>query len=370
MADTENHEHPKSRVDKILAEFDGRKDFLLTVCEKTKTLIEEFLEDAQIRFQSVQGRVKNRDKLKKKYLDESKNYKQLDDIKDLAALRLITYYEDEVDAAAKVIQAEFDIDRENSVDKRETDPDKFGYYAINYVCKYPVRRTSQTEYKKFEGVWFEVQITSILRHAWSEIEHPWYDLKEAFPPEIKRRFARMSALLEIAESEFLALRKLQSDYTRSIAVQVEAEVPDLPVDAVSLRTFIGTDSTLAEIDKRIADSWGARLQQEVPDSLEPLSKAANAAGVVSLQQLRGSLKKYAGLIPEYAVRGFLDLGATRDKHLPVSRGIGICHLFQLLMNLQGTDATEKYLSAAVLTPIWTVDKQVAAAKELAAKYLK
>ena len=40
------------------------------------------------------------------------------------------------------------------------------------------------------------------------------------------------------------------------------------------------------------------------------------------------------------------------------------------MNLQGADATAKYLSAASLTPSWTVDKQVAAAKELAAKYLK
>jgi hypothetical protein len=220
-------------------------------------------------------------------------------------------------------------------------------------------------------VWFEVQITSILRHAWSEIEHPWYDLKEAFPPDIKRRFARMAALLEIAESEFLTLRKLQSDYTRSIAVQVEAKVPDLPVDAVSLRTFIETDSILAEIDRRIADSWGGRLQTEMPDSnLEPLSKAANAAGIVSLQQLRDSLKKYAGLIPEYSGRGHQEIGSTRPKDMPVSRGIGIFHLFQLIVNLQGADATAKYLSATGFRPIWAVDKQVAAANELAAKYLK
>ena len=133
----------------------------------------------------------------------------------------------------------------------------------------------------------------------------------------------MAALLEIAESEFLALRKLQSDYTRAIAVQVEAKVPDLPVDAVSLRTFIETDSTLAEIDKQIADSWGATLEAAVPDSNpEPLSKAANAAGVISLQQLRDSLKEYAGLIPEYAGRGHQQTGASRPKNWPVSRGTG------------------------------------------------
>jgi hypothetical protein len=112
-------------------------------------------------------------------------------------------------------------------------------------------------------VWFEVQITSILRDAWSEIEHPCYNLKEALPPDIKRRFARMAALLEIAESEFLALRKdLVSPLTQSL-----------------YGTSSQTDSTLAEFDKQIADSWGATLEAAVPDSnLEPLSKAANAAG--------------------------------------------------------------------------------------------
>jgi putative GTP pyrophosphokinase len=371
MTDPKNEGTPRVDVEQILTEFDGKKDSLQTCCERTKDLIAEFLQDGKIRYQSLQCRVKSRDKLKGKYLDTRKNYKQLDDITDLIALRIVTYYEDEVDRVAEVVKREFDVDPQRSVDKRETEPDKFGYYALNFVCKYPKRRTCQTEYKKFDGVWFEVQITSILRHAWSEIEHPWYDLKEAFPAHIKRRFARMAALLEIAESEFLALKNLQSDYKRAVAVQVEAQVPDIPVDSVSLRTFIETDSNLEKLDRALASKMRFELTNELADVVvESLSRAANAAGIKSLQQLRDSLRGYADAIPEYALRGDREAWPDRPPNLVVTRGTSIFYLLQMLANLQGIEATIEYLSAAGLTPVWKVESQVATAKQVVEEIIR
>jgi putative GTP pyrophosphokinase len=163
---------PKS-VDPVLSEFDNKKDLLTSFCGKTKSLIEECLDDAQIRYQSVQARVKSRKKLSEKYLDPQKNYSQLDDITDLAGLRVITYYEDEVDIVAKLISREFQIDFQNTVDRRDGNLDGFGYHAINYVCRYSAQRLTSVEYKKFAGICCEIQITSILRHAWAEIEHDW-----------------------------------------------------------------------------------------------------------------------------------------------------------------------------------------------------
>jgi putative GTP pyrophosphokinase len=257
MTDTEKPEDPRADVETVLAEFDRKKEVLATLCETTKGLIEKCLQGDGIRFQYVQARVKNRDKLRAKYLDPKKNYRQLDDITDQAGLRVITYYEDEVDLVARVIKREFEIDSKNSVDKREVDPEKFGYYALNYVCRYLDARTKHIEYKAFQGVPCEIQIMSILRHAWSEIEHPWYDLKDAFLDDIKRRFARMAALLEIAESEFLSLKKIQSDYVLAVGVQVETNVPDVPVDPVSLKTFIEQEPLVGEIDTVLASIIGS-----------------------------------------------------------------------------------------------------------------
>ena len=179
MTDSYNEEPPKADVESVLAEFDAKEKMLEAFCARTKSLIEASLQDAGIRYQSVQTRVKTKEKLREKYLDLSKNYRRLDDITDLAGLRVITYYEDEVDRVALVLKGEFDIDWENSVDKRDTEPETFTYNALNYVCRHLEKRTSDVEYKKFAGVRVEIQITSILRHAWSEIEHEWYDLKEA-----------------------------------------------------------------------------------------------------------------------------------------------------------------------------------------------
>ena len=174
----------KAEVEAVLAEFDAREDMLAAFCARTKGLIEASLQDAGIRCQSVQFRVKTKKKLREKYLDPAKNYKRLDDITDLAGLRIITYYEDEIDQVAEVIKREFDVDLQNSVDKRQVEPDRFGYSALNYICRHLSKRTSDVEYKRFAGNCCEIQITSVLRHAWSEIEHEWYDLKEAYPENV------------------------------------------------------------------------------------------------------------------------------------------------------------------------------------------
>ena len=91
MADSEKPVPPKAEVQDILDEFSRREDMLGAFCTKTKGLIEASLEDPKIRFQSVQARVKSKIKLKQKYSDPAKDYKSLDDITDLAGLRVITY---------------------------------------------------------------------------------------------------------------------------------------------------------------------------------------------------------------------------------------------------------------------------------------
>jgi len=345
MIQPKNPEAPKADVGSVLAEFDGRKEILTTICEKTKSLIEDCLRDASIRFQSVQSRVKGRDKLKTKYLNPQKEYKCLNDITDQAALRVITYYEDEVDRVVDVIKREFDVDKKNSVDKRETEPDKFGYYALNYVCRYLPGRTSHPEYRRFADIRFEIQITSILRHAWSEIEHPWYDLKGAFPDNIKRRFARMAALLEIAESEFLSLKKLQLDYNRAVDIQVETRVPDLPLDVALVRSFIEQEPLVEKIDTSIASRLGVDLfAGGLPDTtIESRLKAANLAGLTRLEDIRDSLAKYETATLQYVER----CQPLWREHpgLKLARGVSIYHLAMMLIAARGEDELARALDA-------------------------
>lgn len=329
MTESEKTGPTKADVEAVLAEFDGRKDQLKAFCEKTKGLIEACLEDAGIRFQSVQARVKSREKLREKYLNPKKNYTQLDDITDLAALRIITYYEDEADRAAEIIRREFEIDSANSVDKRETEPDRFGYHALNFVCCHSCTRAQDVEYKKLAGVRCEIQITSILRHAWSEIQHDWYDLRDAYPDNIKRRFARMAALLEIAESEFLEIRNRRADYERSVALQVEARVADLPVDPVSLKPFLAQGSPTEASDEAIALLLDGILSETTDQNIELLSTVANIAGLTTLERLREALQTYGVGVLEFVKRCRHLWYRTPQSRIP--RGSSIFYLSIMLV---------------------------------------
>jgi putative GTP pyrophosphokinase len=370
MAGPDDKEKPKVEVEAILAEFAAKEDMLAAFCNRTKGLIEAGLQDAGIRYQSVQFRVKTKKKLREKYLEPTKSYKRLDDITDLAGLRIITYYEDEIDRVAEIITREFEIDQKNSVDKRQVEPDRFGYSALNYVCSHLAKRTADVEYKKFAGVYCEIQITSILRHAWSEIEHEWYDLKEAYPESVKRRFYRIAALLELAESEFLDIRKQRTNYERLVAVRVEAGLPDLPIDAISLRTFIEKEPIVAEVDKLVAAALGREISAELPDKVvESRSKSAHGAAIGTLQDLRDTLTKHKTAVPEFVRRCQQIWPASSNQ--PIPKGISIHHLALFLTSIRGNaefGALLELLGAKAVP--WDVERQLAIAREVLKAYSK
>ena len=343
VADSNKTETPDP-VEKVLEEFDRRKGALEALCIKTKGLIEDCLKHAGLRCQSVQARVKKGKKLQQKYLD--KNYRSLDDITDQAGVRVITYYDDEVDRAADAIKREFTIIPEKSIDKRETDPDKFGYYALNLVCMHKEHRKTDVQWKEFADLVFEIQVTSVLRHAWSEMEHPWYDLKESYPPHIKRRYYRVAALLEIAEAEFLDLRKLRADHRHSVDVQVEAAVPGVAVDAISLRAFIVSDPLAGRIAQSIAAVYGIPTIEPPPKGLEQAASLAAAAGLTTLQKLRDSLKKHEADVLEYFRRAVQTIWVAPAPNAKMATSAGVYHLAVMLLAAQSEDKLVGAMKAA------------------------
>ena len=58
-----------------------------------------------------------------------------------------------------------------------------------------------------QPVKLEIQIRSILQHAWAEIEHDLcYKNSTPLPRKIKRRMYRLAGVLELADKEFSAVK--------------------------------------------------------------------------------------------------------------------------------------------------------------------
>jgi ppGpp synthetase/RelA/SpoT-type nucleotidyltranferase len=158
-----------------------------------EALVISLLNESGIRPHSVTSRVKTPSSLERKILKRPMGYESLDAIHDLSGIRITTYFADEVDRVAELIIREFEIDEQNSIDKRRTlDPDRFGYLSLHFVASIKNPRDELPEYARFAGTKIEIQIRSILQHAWAEIEHDLgYKTAHAIPDSVRRQFAKV-----------------------------------------------------------------------------------------------------------------------------------------------------------------------------------
>src|SRR6202045_4031953 len=126
--------------------------------------------------QSIQYRAKEASHLKPKLrargLLESSCIE--DEIKDLAGVRLIFYTNTDVDRFlnSRLIPENFEVDWDQTRIHHPTEENaKQRYQAIHYTVSLNEARTVLAEYAKFKGFRCEIQIQTILIHAWAETSH-------------------------------------------------------------------------------------------------------------------------------------------------------------------------------------------------------
>jgi len=239
-------------------------------------LLNTLLTQTQLKVHQVTSRVKSRNSLERKLGEKPQKYQHLTDVTDICALRVILYFEDDVDRVAEVIEREFHVDRENTVDKRKRDGDQFGYQSLQYVVSHHELRESLTEYKPTAGIRFEVQIRSILQHAWAEIEHGLgYHGSSPLPGNLRRRFARIAALLEVADSEFVDLRKQITRTKETIKGDLRGEhggPTDLGVDRLTLEMYVRQSDLPQEVDREVAAAAKSRIEGTLLADLDIIAR--------------------------------------------------------------------------------------------------
>ncbi|CQR74923.1 GTP pyrophosphokinase YjbM [Sporomusa ovata DSM 2662] len=193
-------------MEKILDLYRKNHSMYNDFTHEMQDLVTNFLMKKNIRIHSIVSRVKGETSLKNKIV--KKNYTKLEGITDLCGIRIITYFSDDVDLVANIIQEAFTIDPINSVDKRKLLPvTQFGYLSVHFIASLTTSQLQLPNYKNFANCKVEIQICSILQHAWAEIEHDLeYKSQATISYNVRRKFSRLAGLLEIADSEFVVLR--------------------------------------------------------------------------------------------------------------------------------------------------------------------
>lgn len=219
----------------LVAQYSSSIAFYEAVTSQFQSMLSLLLGQETLHIHSISGRTKDSQSLRGKIARHKNKYKQLTDITDLCGFRIVTYYEDEVDKIAALLRRYFSIDEENSVDKRKKlAADEFGYTSLHLIVNLPVNAKGICLSTRDKICKVEIQIRSILQHAWAEIEHDLeYKNPQGTSADIRRRFSRMAGLLEVADHEFTAIRDTISEPAADIRnVPAVAQAPE-PVSKYS-----------------------------------------------------------------------------------------------------------------------------------------
>ena len=333
-----------SHYEALLAEFDACEDRLRARGEELRSQVAAWLSEvSDLKIHSVTTRLKSRASLASKLARPDKSYEALWEITDLVGLRVITYFEDQVDRIGEIIEARLAVRFADSVDKRRRrDAGAFGYRSLHYVFV-----LGDEESRLPEGARCELQVRSVLDHAWAEIEHDLgYKAQSAVPLPTRRRLHRLAGLLELADQEFVAIRRDLEDYARNLPRKLAGGDAEVPLDLVSLGPLLDC-AEIASCDRTVAQALSMELGEE-PFHPDYLLQMLASSGITTAAQARAGVVEHAARI-EAMVKPYFAFDSREWRLSPgasgrVLRGYSLfflAHVSVLRSSSLGIDKVER-----------------------------
>ena len=223
------------------------------------------LKQSGIEVTSLDSRIKTEKSFVGKLQRKASKYHALTDITDIIGVRIVAYYNEDVDRIASMAENLFEVDWANSVDKRKMHQfDSFGYNSLHYICRMPKELFCDPAEPSLNEIRFELQMRTALQHVWSDIQHDiGYKSEIETPMVYHRDLSRLAGLLELADNEFSRIRRDIADYRRRAQSLVQTgHLDEVMLDGDTFRSYLQT-RPFDKLHERIAAITQAELQ-EVP----------------------------------------------------------------------------------------------------------
>ncbi len=125
----------------------------------------------------VTHRAKKPESLKEKLINrnEEEQYTSIDairsDIVDLSGVRIALYFPSERNVIDEIVADLFIVDKTKEFPDKAHKPKYEKRFSGYWATHYRVRLKDEDSVKRYSGITTEIQVASVLMHAWSEVEH-------------------------------------------------------------------------------------------------------------------------------------------------------------------------------------------------------
>ena len=330
---------------------------LLPVYSEMAEIIPEklkgFFDEAGLIVAAVEHRVKTEESLAGKLQLKGNKYSSIYDITDIIGIRVITFYIDDVDKVASVLERLFEIDWENSVDKRKAhETDSFGYLSLHYICRIPEKSYSDPEHPELNRIRFEVQMRTVLQHAWANMNHDTgYKSGVEIPKVYLRNLSRLAGMLELVDDEFSRIRRELADYRRKVQQLVASgNLSEVELNGDSFRSYL-TIKPFDRLNRRIASINQAEIQDVDLSNFLPLFQAMRFTTLGDIQNMIKDFSEAAYQIACFQI-GLTDLDILSSSVAPqnlctayiLKNGGGKMGLKLMLDELNGPSESNEYMA--------------------------
>lgn len=208
------------------------KDYksLLPVYEKFASILDDYFRKAcenAIPYAIIQTRAKTLSSFAEKAVRKAQDYPDpINQFGDLCGARIIVHTTEQVRWVSEFIERNFIILEKEDVQKRLGE-NQFGYLSIHYIVRikplhnYGINKKTQQSLIEKK---VEVQVRTILQHAWSDILHDrTYKNKIELPEDIRRNAAILAALMEESDDKFSRVAERTDSYFMNYSAYMNSD---------------------------------------------------------------------------------------------------------------------------------------------------
>lgn len=194
-------------------EYAAMQPTLQQAADQYVQLVTSILDDAGINYLTVTSRAKSVASFAAKAARTVDGRQVFTDplrqITDQIGLRVITYVHSDVQAVADLLDDQVVVHDDRDMGEETASEGRFGYASRHLLVSLDPAREGQEAYELMRGRQAQIQIRTVLQHAWAEFEHD-IRYKGTIPsehvPDFDRRFTLAAGLLELADREFSTIR--------------------------------------------------------------------------------------------------------------------------------------------------------------------